>query len=290
MMISEDKLKSIIKSVMDSLGGSEINPSQNRSDVISDNEVVDFAAGDIRDELFIEDPANRDALMRMKKATPARLGIGRCGPRYKTKPQLRFRADHATAMDAVFNNICLSFLEEWGGILQVHSRCTDRDQHLTRPDLGRQLTEESVAILKSECKSSPTVQIVVSDGLSSTAVEANARDVYEALVQGLKGHNIDIGTTLFVHNGRVPVMDIISELLTPEVTILLVGERPGLATAESLSCYMAYKGSTSMPESGRTVVSNIHNLGTPAVEAGAQIADIAVKMLQQKASGIDLKL
>ncbi len=138
MMISEDKLKkSIIKSVMDSLGGSEINPSQNRSDVISDNEVVDFAAGDIRDELFIEDPANRDALMRMKKATPARLGIGRCGPRYKTKPQLRFRADHATAMDAVFNNICLSFLEEWGGILQVHSRCTDRDQHLTRPDRGQ---------------------------------------------------------------------------------------------------------------------------------------------------------
>ena len=85
-------------------------------------------------------------------------------------------------------------------------------------------------------------------------------------------------------------MDIISETLGSEVTAVLIGERPGLATGESLSCYIAYKATTSMPEAKRTVISNIHKGGTPAVEAGAHIAEVIKRMLEQKASGIDLKL
>lgn len=289
-MISEDKLKNIIKEVMHSLNAVSDTPAQaSQASVLSDDEIVDFGATDIREELLVDNPANRSAYLKMKMSTPARIGIGRCGSRYLTQPQLRFRADHATAQDAVFNSLPKEFIEEWG-LLSVNSLCADRDEHLTRPDLGRKISEESAALLKKECKNNPTVQIIICDGLSSTAIEVNARDTYDSLLQGLKGHNIDCGTPFIIQNGRVPAMDVISELLQSEITIMLVGERPGLATAESLSCYMVYKSTVNMPESGRTVVSNIHNLGTPAVEAGAHIADIVMKMLKQKASGIDLKL
>ncbi len=111
-----------------------------------------------------------------------------------------------------------------------------------------------------------------------------------AIEQGLKSHGIEMGTPFFLKHGRVPAMDHISEILNAEVTAVLIGERPGLATGESMSCYMIYKGTVGNPESNRTVVSNIHKSGTPAVEAGSHIADIIKKILTEKKSGVDLKL
>ena len=133
------------------------------------------------------------------------------------------------------------------------------------------------------------MQIYIADGLSSTAVETNAKDTYLALVQGLKSHGIEAGTPFFMRYARVPAMDTVSEILNPEVVVVLIGERPGLATGESMSCYMAYNAKVGMPEANRTVVSNIHRGGTPGVEAGAHIADVVKKMLDQKASGLALK-
>ena len=136
----------------------------------------------------------------------------------------------------------------------------------------------------------PQVQIYVSDGLSSAAIEANIRDVLPAMIQGLEGYRISVGTPFFVKNGRVGAMDVVSEITEAEVTCVLIGERPGLVTAESMSAYIAYKATVNMPEARRTVVSNIHKGGTPPVEAGAHIADIIKLMLERKASGVDLKL
>ncbi|WP_249175713.1 ethanolamine ammonia-lyase light chain EutC, partial [Clostridium tyrobutyricum] len=103
-----------------------------------------------------------------------------------------------------------------------------------------------------------------------------------------KGYKI--GTPIFVKYARVATMDEISEVLNAKVTIILIGERPGLATGESMSSYMAYESSTSKPESQRTVVSNIHRNGTPPVEAGAQIVHLIDLMMREKKSGIDLKV
>ena len=118
----------------------------------------------------------------------------------------------------------------------------------------------------------PKVQIYVSDGLSSAAVEANTRDVLPSILQGLKSYGIETGTPFFVKYGRVGAMDQISELTGADVTCVLIGERPGLLTAESMSAYIAYKATVGMPESRRTVVSNIHREGTIPAEAGAHIA------------------
>src|SRR5699024_7530397 len=134
----------------------------------------------------------------------------------------------------------------------------------------------------------PTVQIIVADGLSSTAIEANVKDTLPELINGLKGYGIDVGTTFFVKYSRVGAEDAASKALNAEVTRILIGERPGLETGESMSAYMVDKGYPGIPEAKRTVVSNIHQHGTPAAEAGAHIADVIKKILDAKASGVDL--
>ena len=130
----------------------------------------------------------------------------------------------------------------------------------------------------------------MSDGLSSAAIAANVGDVLPAIEQGLKSYGIDYGTPFFLKYGRVGAMDQVSEITGAEVTCVLIGERPGLITAESMSAYLAYKATVGMPEARRTVVSNIHKDGTIPTEAGAHIADIIKKILDAKASGTDLKL
>jgi ethanolamine ammonia-lyase small subunit len=110
------------------------------------------------------------------------------------------------------------------------------------------------------------------------------------MIQGLEGSGIKVGTPFFVKYGRVGAMDAISQELDAEVTCVLIGERPGLITAESMSAYIAYRATVGMEESRRTVLSNIHRGGTPPVEAGAHLADIIKQMLKEKKSGVDLKL
>lgn len=134
------------------------------------------------------------------------------------------------------------------------------------------------------------MQVYVADGLSSQAVDMNLRDILPTLMDGLQDFGISTGTPVFLRFGRVPAMDEVSKLLGAEATCVLVGERPGLATANSMSAYIAYKATMGMPEARRTVVSNIHSGGIPAVEAGAHIAGLLKTILEQKCSGVDLQL
>ena len=149
---------------------------------------------------------------------------------------------------------------------------------------------ESVKVITEKCKKNPTVQIFVADGLSSAAVAANVADVLPGILQGLKSYGIEAGTTFFCKYGRVGVMDQISEITGATVTCVLIGERPGLITAESMSAYIAYRGTVGMPEARRTVISNIHKEGTIPAEAGAHISEVIKTILENKASGTDLKL
>jgi len=176
------------------------------------------------------------------------------------------------------------------GLLSVQAAASDKAAYLMDPGLGAEFTAETAKNISDHCTHGAQVQIVVSDGLSSAAVEANVPDLLPSLVQGLKRHNLSVGTNMFGKYGRVRVMDEVTALLGCDVTVILVGERPGLVTNESLSCYMTYKGHPGIAESSRTVVSNIYRKGTPPAEAGAYIADIAKRMIETKTSGMDLKL
>ena len=255
-----------------------------------DEGLPDLAEVDLRKLCLVPNPFDREALLSMKRSTPARIGVWRAGPRYKTETLLRFRADHAAAQDAVFNDVPEEFLTK-NNLEVVQTECVDKDQFITRPDLGRQFSEESKAAIKRIAgTAAPKVLVYVSDGLSSTAVAANSMDAFKTMAQGLERQSITLPKPFFVRFGRVPAMDVVSEVTGAEVVCVLIGERPGLVTAESMSAYITYKGTVRMPEARRTVVSNIHSGGTPAVEAGAYIADIIKMMLEKKISGIDLKL
>ena len=131
--------------------------------------------------------------------------------------------------------------------------------------------------------------ILVGDGLSSSAIEANVEDIIPAIKQGLNMYSITVPPILFIKYARVGAMDDIGQATGAEVICMLVGESPGLVTAESMSAYIAYKPQHGLAEAKRTVISNIHKGGTTAVEAGAHSAELIKKMLDKKASGIDLK-
>ena len=251
--------------------------------------IPDVSAVDIRTQYLVENPENGEAYYDLKQYAPCRLGIGKAGARYKTDPVLQFRAAHSAAQDAVFSDVDQEFIDKMG-LFSVQTQCDSKDTYLTRPDLGRRLNDDAVKTIKEKCRMNPTVQIYVSDGLSSAAIAANVGDVLPAIEQGLKSYGIDYGTPFFVKYGRVGAMDQISEITGAQVTCVLIGERPGLITAESMSAYIAYKATVGMPEARRTVVSNIHKAGTIPAEAGAHIADIIKKILDNKASGTDLKL
>ena len=290
-MISDEKVLEIVSRVVaEVVGGAPAPvPASGGAPVIGASECPDITEINLKEQLLVPDPQNEAEYLRLKAKTPARIGVYRAGPRYKTETLLRFRADHAVAMDAVFTDVPEAFIQE-NGLFEVQTRCSSRDEHLTRPDLGRQLDDEAAKAIKSQCKSNPQVQIYASDGLSSTAIVANLKEIMPAILQGLKSYNLEAGTPFFLKYGRVGAMDAVTETLGAEVTVVLIGERPGLATGESMSAYMTYKGKVGMPEAGRTVVSNIHSGGTPAVEAGAHIAGIISEMFKQKCSGLDLKL
>ena len=294
-MLSDKELKEIIGKIMNEIEvGKNVAPIQgvnktSETSKIESGKLKDIGAINIKDQMLVDNPENRDEYTKLKQKTSARLGIGRAGSRFKTDVLLRFRADHAAAQDAVFNDVPKEFLEEIG-LFEVTSECESRDQYITRPDLGRKIGEEGIKIINEKCKKNPTIQIVISDGLSSTAVEANAKNILPALENGLKGYGIDAGTTFFIKYGRVGSGDHVGELVNADVVCMLIGERPGLTTAESMSAYITYKAHVGIPEAKRTVVSNIHKDGTPSSEAGAHVATLIKKILDAKASGQDLKL
>lgn len=288
--MNEELLKELVARVVSEVVGESSAPkAESKSACVCDGEVPDLSAIDFKNVLSVPNPANAEEYLRIKGKTAARLGVWRAGPRYRTETLLRFRADHAGAMDAVFTDVPQELLDELG-LFTVSTLCGSKDEYLTRPDLGRLFSEETAAELRSKCKLNPDVQIFVSDGLSSTAVAANLRDLLPAMMQGLELNHINVGTPFFVKYGRVGSEDAISQILGSKVTVVLLGERPGLASSESLSAYMVYGGYPGIPEAARTVVSNIHRGGTNPVEAGAHIAEVIALMLKQKASGLDLKL
>ena len=249
---------------------------------------VDMDTAECKAVPLLEHPEDPETLAKMMRATTARIGVGKCGPREKTQTVLTLRADHAKARDAVFTSVDEAVLDSLG-LFTVQTCCEDKNTYVTRPDLGRKLSEKAEQTLMNRCAARPDVQIFAADGLSSTAVEKNLPKLLPVLMDALHDQKRTVGTPFFVRYGRVGVEDQVSELLGPKVVCVLLGERPGLATAESMSAYLAYNARAGMPESRRTVVSNIHKDGIPAAEAGAYIADVIGKMLEQKASGVDLR-
>lgn len=289
-MFDAKLVEKIVREVLaERLAGAGNNAACAERTAVPPEAQFDLTAPEHRRDILIPHPKDPESLRRMRAATPARIAIGHSGPRYNTRSLLLLLADHAGARDSVMTDVDAALLERLG-LFSLQSLCRNRDEHLTRPDLGRQFSAETLAELRRRCKPSPRVQVYASDGLSSSAVNANLENFLPALTDGLAKHGIEQGTGFFVRFGRVPSMDAVGPALDAEAVCLLIGERPGLGCAESMSAYLCYRPEVGMPEARRTVISNIHAGGIPAVEAGAYTADVLKKILDGRKSGVDLKL
>ena len=288
-MAERDNIAAIVAEVIAQLQrtGSVALPQGDRPCCGGEGPCGDITAPACRRISLLDHPEDPEALERMRTKTTARIGVGRAGPRLKTQTLLTLRADHAQARDAVFADVDPALPEQLG-LFTVQTQCDSKDTYVTRPDLGRRLSEEAVETLRRRCVPNPDVQIYASDGLSSTAIEANLPNILPVLMDGLKERGLTVGTPFFLRFGRVGAEEQVAEVVGAKVVCVLLGERPGLATAESMSAYIAYNAYVGMPESKRTVVSNIHKDGIAAVEAGAYLAEVICRILEQKASGVDL--
>jgi ethanolamine ammonia-lyase small subunit len=226
--------------------------------------------------------------------TSARVLVGRSGPGYRTTTWLKLREDHAAARDAVQTEVDL--LADFGAdrianylLFPVQSQATSKAEFLRRPDLGRRLNEESRQLVLSRCPTGRTIQVVIGDGLSATAVAKQAPELLDRLCDSATHRGWTFGRPFLVRYCRVSAMNEIGDLLAPHVLVLLIGERPGLATAESLSAYMAYRPRTGHTDAHRNLISNIHARGVGLDEASRRVLALVEQFQTAGRSGFDVK-
>lgn len=253
---------------------------------MKDNIILDIT-DDYRSQYKKDVKIDINQMEMLKKSTPARIGIGHTGSRYNTRPYIKFLADQAAASDAVFNEVSSEVINDLG-VFEVKTKCADKYEMLTRPDLGTIFDKEQLQIIRNKCKKNPDVQIYFGDGLCSPSIKANIPDLFPTIKNGLEAEEIIVGTPFFVRYCRVNTARCIGPELDAKVVCVLIGERPGLLTSESMSAYIAYKPRPEMLESEYTVVSNINRHGIPPVEAAAHIVEIIQDILKYKCSGIEL--
>jgi ethanolamine ammonia-lyase small subunit len=239
----------------------------------------------------VKNPKDGQGLKALTASTSARIGVGRAGPRYSTASLLLFQGDHAVTQDALYRDVDQKLLDQFD-LFTVQTKITGgKQEYLLRPDLGRLLNDDAKRIINEKCQKNVNVQLVVGDGLSAAAIEANLRQIFPVIKQGLQSANLTMGTPFFIKYARVGVMNDVGELIKPDVVILLIGERPGLGRAESMSAYMGYRPKYGDSDADRDVVCNIfENGGTNPLEAGAFVVQLAQNMRKHQASGVKLKL
>jgi len=241
-----------------------------------------------------ETPRQGDLLAAIRARTPARILVGRAGPAYQTATQLALRRDHAAALDAVraefdlVRDLGREFVSQWG-LFEVASRASTKAAFLMRPDLGRSLSDEACVEIENKCPKGAALQVAIGDGLSAAAVAAQVPALLPLIAEGARTRGCRFGQPFVIRHCRVGVLNDIGERLDPAVVVLLIGERPGLATAESLSAYMAYRPRAGHTDAQRNLISNIHSRGVPSDAAARRILELADQMSRLQASGVTVK-
>jgi ethanolamine ammonia-lyase small subunit len=235
-----------------------------------------------------------EIVRKIRSRTPARLLVGRAGASYRTNTQMDLREAHAAARDAVRVELNLEsafasdFVSRWE-LFAVSTAAHDKDEYLLRPELGRHFNDASRAEIKQRCTAGADLQIAIGDGLSVAAVSTQVPALLPLLYEGASAIGWVVGKTFVISHCRVGILNEIGELLKPQVVVLLIGERPGLATAESLSAYMAYRPNRAHSDADRNLISNIHARGLSPQMAAKRILDLAARMMTAGTSGVNLR-
>lgn len=232
----------------------------------------------------------------LRRYTAARIGLPRAGASVGTGELLAFQLAHAQARDAVLKpwdaEVFARELNDAGvEALVARSRAADRTTYLARPDLGRQLDPKSAAALRArKSERAPDVVLVLSDGLSATAVHSHGATVVNALLEALRRRKLLVAPVVLVHNGRVALSDEIGDALGARAAVIVLGERPGLSAADSLGIYLTHAPKRGNTDAQRNCISNVREPGgLPPTAAAEQLASLLVRALEQGVSGVALK-
>jgi len=238
----------------------------------------------------------KDVWNSLRKCTPARIAIGRAGGSLPTQEVLDFAWAHAEARDAVKMELDLqklaSSIEQFGvTCLKLESAAIDRDTYVRRPDLGRRLSGRSRQVLSqlSPPAAAPDVALIVADGLSAVAAQEQAVRVLEKLLPMLSASHITLAPLCVVKNARVAIEDEIGQNLQAMAAVILLGERPGLGTSDSLGAYLVYQPEIGKTDADRNCISNIRNAGLRPEAAAETIHYLLTESLRRKISGVKLK-
>ena len=235
-----------------------------------------------------------DPLSSLKEFTAARIAIGRTGASIPLKQSLAFKLAHAHARDAVYSELDIdnlsADLKQFDlSIIQLHSQASYREQYLQRPDLGRQLNEESISELKDYSANINDVVIIIADGLSAAAVNSNAIGLLKVLIPQLQATGLKLSPICLVKQGRVAIADDIGMHLNAKLSLILIGERPGLSSADSMGAYLTFDPKTGLTDESRNCISNIRPHGLNFKSASKKIFYLVQEAFRRKLSGVRLK-
>ena len=254
-------------------------------------ELPDITTQAQRKEPLVRHPKDKAGLEALIAATPFRIGVGREGPRPKLRTIHQMRADHAATQDSL-NYIVPAETIKRLGVIDVGETETEGvlETYLRLPPKGRKFSEAAKKIILEKCKKNPTVQIVLSNGLSGYAIERYAADVLKGLMDGLKAAHIDVGTPIYVNRGRVGLLNDVGAVLNAEVSVILIGERPGLIISDALSIYAGYhqRWEPLTTDANRDNICMISKLGKDPLEAAAEGVGLIKDYLKYKTSGVAL--
>ncbi|QNA43058.1 ethanolamine ammonia-lyase subunit EutC [Lacibacter sediminis] len=243
---------------------------------------------DIQKQKTVEE----DAWHPLKQFTAARIALGRTGNAIPLKELLKFRLAHAHARDAVYARLhsqeLVQQLQQFNlPVYSLHSKAKDRNEYLLHPDLGRQLNDASVQLLQNRSASFDIV-LILADGLSATAVNHHAVPLLQLLIPLLQESNFSIAITT-AQQARVAVGDTTGSLMHAKLSLVLIGERPGLSAADSMGAYLTYNPTVGLTDESRNCISNIRPEGMDYAKAAAKIHYLITASFRLQYSGVLLK-
>jgi len=236
----------------------------------------------------------------LRKFTPGRIALGRTGISLPTQQQLAFQLDHARARDAVHHDLnadalaaSVNDLNLFQPCIVVESAAEGRAMYLQRPDLGRRLSARSKLLLQSCAEgyrsASYDLAFVIADGLSALAIESNAVAFLQAMQKHLMKQPLRCAPVVIVRQGRVAIGDEIGELMAAKVVVVMIGERPGLSSPDSMGLYMTWAPRIGLTDERRNCISNIRPAGLPHEEAADKLYYLVSEALSRCLSGVQLK-
>jgi ethanolamine ammonia-lyase small subunit len=245
----------------------------------------------------IDTPENDNPWLELRRLTPARIALGRTGTSIPTGAQLDFQFAHAQARDAVhlpFDHMGLSsqLAERGRDSLLLHSAAVDRHSYLQRPDLGRRLSDESAQALRDHAQANPggvDLAVVVADGLSALAVHKHTLPFLTRMEEQTHAEGWSLSPVILVEQGRVAVADEVGQLLGAKMVVILIGERPGLSSPDSLGLYFTYNPKVGLTDAYRNCISNVRLEGLSYGMAAHRLLYLMREACRRQLSGVNLK-